>query len=241
MFAMSYKRGQERVVALMEGNDAETMVPACPEWSATDVVRHLAGLSADISNDVFDGFASEEWTDQQIRDRADMTIDQVIAEWNASIDGAGLILDDVASSDHPESVPSALGMIPTTALAPMAISDILHHEFDLRNAYGDSSGRELPEIHIAAAGHVRSLRGQFAELGLPTLRVESTDSGQGWNIGRNEPAATVRASSFELMRSIGGRRTRDEMLALEWNGDAEIFVDAMVLPHLWMRDTSLDE
>lgn len=241
MYAMSYKRGQERVVALMEGNDPETMVPACPEWSATDVVRHLAGLSADISHDVFDGFASEEWTDRQIADRADMTIDQVITEWNASIDGAGSILDEVASSDHPRVVPSALGMIPTTVLGAMTISDILHHEFDLRNAYGDSSGRDLPEIHIAAAGHVRSLRGLFAAHGLPTLRVESTDSGQGWNVGRDEPVATVRASSFELMRSIGGRRTRDEMLALDWDGDAEVFVDALVLPHLAMRNTSLGE
>jgi uncharacterized protein (TIGR03083 family) len=241
MYAMSYKQGQERVVALMEGNDPETMVPACPEWSATDVVRHLAGLSSDISHDVFDGFASEEWTDQQIRDRADMTIDQVITEWNASIDGAGSILDDVASSDQPRLVPSALGMIPTTILGAMAISDILHHEFDLRNAFGDSSGRDLIEVHVAAAGHVRSLRSLFAAHGLPTLRVESTDSGQGWDVGRDEPVATVRASSFELMRSIGGRRTRDEILALEWDGDAEVFVDHMVLPHLAMRDTSLGE
>jgi hypothetical protein len=43
------------------------------------------------------------------------------------------------------------------------------------------------------------------------------------------------------MRSIGGRRTRDEILGLEWDGDGEVFVDAMVLPHLAMRDTSLEE
>lgn len=241
MYAMSYKRGQERVVALMSEKDPETMVPACPEWSGTDVVRHLAGLSADISNNVFDGFASEEWTDQQIQDRSGLTLEQVIGEWNESIDGAAAILDDVASLDLPDLVPSALGMIPPTALAPMAISDILHHEFDLRNAYGDSSGRGLPELHFAAAGHVRSLRGQFSALGLPTLRIESSDSGQGWNVGRDEPVATVRATSFEVMRSIGGRRTRDEILSLGWEGDGGLFVDAMVLPHLAMRDTSLGE
>jgi uncharacterized protein (TIGR03083 family) len=241
MYAMSYKRGQERVVALMSDKDPETIVPACPEWSGTDVVRHLAGLSADISNSVFDGFASEEWTDQQIQDRSSLTLEQVIAEWNDSIDGAAAILDDVASLDLPDLVPSALGMIPSTALAPMAISDILHHEFDLRNAYGDTSGRDLPEVHFAAAGHVRSLRHQFSALGLPTLRIESSDSGQGWNVGRDEPVATVRATSFELMRSIGGRRTRDEMLNLAWEGDGAGFVDGMVLPHLAMRDTSLGE
>jgi len=241
MYAMSYKRGQERVVALMEGKNPQTMVPACPAWSGTDVVRHLAGLSADISNNVFDGFASEAWTDQQIQDRADMSLDEVITEWNASIDEAGRTLDDVASLDLPELVPSAMGMVPVTALAPMAISDILHHEFDLRNAYGDASGRDVPEVHIAAAGHVRSLRPQFSALDLPTLRIESTDSGQGWNVGRGEPVATLRATSFELMRSIGGRRTREEILDLEWEDDGASFVDSMVLPHLAMRDTSLGE
>ena len=241
MYAMSYKRGQERVVALMQHENPETTVPACPDWSGADVVRHLAGLSADISNNVFEGFASEAWTDKQIRDRAGMTIEQVIAEWNASIDGAGAVLDDVASLDLPERVPSAMGVIPVTAIAPMAISDILHHEFDLRNAYGDPSGRELPEVYVSAAGHVRSLRAQFAERGLPTLRIEATDTRQGWNVGRDEPIATVRASSFELMRSIGGRRTRDEILGLEWDGDGEAFVDSMVLPHLAMRDSSLGE
>jgi uncharacterized protein (TIGR03083 family) len=241
MYAMSYKRGQGRVVALMEDKDSEAMVPACPEWSGADVVRHLAGLSADISNNVFEGFASEAWTDQQIQDRSDLTIEQVIEEWNASIDGAASVLDDIASLDLPERVPSAMGMIPVAAIAPMAISDILHHEFDLRNAYGDSSGRDLPEVYVSAAGHVRSLRAQFTALGLPTLRIEATDSGQGWNVGRAEPVATVRASSFELMRSIGGRRTRDEILGLEWDGDGSRFVDSMVLPHLAMRETPLGE
>ena len=241
MYAMSYKRGQERVVALMGGKDPETMVPACPAWSGADVVRHLAGLSADISHNVFDGFASEAWTDQQIQDRAGMSLDEVVAEWDMSIDDAAGILDDVASLELPEIVPSAMGPVPLSALAPMAISDILHHEFDLRNAYGDVSGRDLPEVHIAAAGHVRSLRPMFSAGGLPTLHVESTDSGQSWSVGRDEPVATVRASSFELMRSIGGRRTRQEILDLDWGGDGDSFVDSMVLPHLAMRETSLGE
>lgn len=241
MYAMSYKRGQERVVALMEANDPETIVPACPDWTGADVVRHLAGVSSDIARRVFDGFASDEWTDQQIRDRSEMTLQEVVDEWNTSIDQAAPVLDDVASLDLPDLVPSALGMVPTSALAAMAISDILHHEFDLRNAYGDASGRDMPEVHIAAAGHARALRPQFSALGLPTLRIESSDSGQGWNIGRDEPVATLRATSFELLRSIGGRRTRNEILGLDWAGDGEAFVDSLVLPHLAMRETSLGE
>lgn len=232
---------QQRVVALVIEGDPEVMVPACPDWSATDVVRHLAGLSADTTNGIFDGFASDEWTAQQVDDRSGMSLREVVEEWNETIGAAAAVLDDVESLGLPDPLRSALGPIPVKAIGPMAISDILHHEFDLRNAYGDVSGRDRIEVHAAAAGHARSIRGTFAAKGLPTIRIESTDAGVGWDIGRDAPVATLRASSFEIMRATGGRRTRSEMAALDWDGDPEPFLDAMVLPHLSMPETSLHE
>lgn len=241
MYGASYQAGLERIVTLMDGRDPETIVPACPAWTSTDVVRHLAGISQDITMHVFEGFASDEWTDAQIQARAALSFGEVISQWRSSVSEAVDALDSIDTLDIPETIDSALGRIPTSVIPAMAVSDLLHHEFDLRNAYGDQSGRDLLEVHFTAAGHARTLRGQFASLGLATLRIESTDAGQGWNIGRDEPVATVSATSFELLRGIGGRRTRDEILAWTWDGDGEAFVDSMVLPHLAMRDTSLGE
>jgi hypothetical protein len=241
MYAEAYQRGQTRVVVFMAGRDPEIPVPATPDWTALDVLRHLTGLSVDITNLVFDGFASDEWTEAQVSARRHLTVDEVIAEWGDIVGSAAVLLDTLGDLGLPETVPSALGTTRITAIPAMAIGDILHHEFDLRNAYDNSEGRDLLDVQFSTAGHVKSLRRTFASLGLATIRVDATDSGMGWDIGFGEPVASLSSSSFELMRAIGGRRTRGEMLAMGWTGDPEPFVDHMVLPHLSMRRSSLGE
>jgi uncharacterized protein (TIGR03083 family) len=241
MYAESYQRAHDRIVALIAGKDPDVVVPATPEWTAGDIIRHLTGLAVDLTNGFVDGYASDAWTAAQVSARADHDVETVLAEWAGVLDEASALLDDVESLGLPERVRSVAGVFPAKAIAPMAIGDILHHEFDLRNAYGDTSGRDLMDLHFVAAGHVRSIRPNFEGRGLPTIRVESTDSGMGWDVGYGEPVATLRASSFEIMRGIGGRRTRDEMLGMGWDADPEPFVDAMVISYMAMRDTTLGE
>lgn len=241
MYAEAYRRAQVRVVEFMAGRNPEVSVPATPDWTALDVVRHLTGLSVDLSNLVLDGFASDEWTEQQVASRGSMSLDEVVAEWNNIIGPASVLLDAIDDLGLPDAIPSALGVTKVREMPAMAIGDILHHEFDLRNAYGDTEGRDILDIQFSAAGHVKSLRPIFETAGLPTIRIEASDSGMGWDIGYGEPVASLLATSFELMRGIGGRRTRGEMQALGWIGDQEPFVDVMVLPHLSMRETSLRE
>jgi uncharacterized protein (TIGR03083 family) len=241
MYAEAYQRGQARVVEFMAGRDSEILVPATPEWSALDVVRHLTGLSVDLSNLVLEGFAGDEWTEEQVSSRSDMTLADVVAEWDNIIGPASVLLDAIDDLGLPETIPSALGATRVSDVPAMTISDILHHEFDLRNAYGNTEGRDILDIQFSAAGHVKSLRPLFDAASLPTIRVEALDSGMGWDIGYGDPVAALSATSFELMRGIGGRRTRSEMGGLGWIGDPEPFLDHMVLPHLSMRETSLGE
>ena len=241
MYAEAYRRGQGRVVEFMDGRDVAITVPATPEWSALDVLRHITGVSFDIVHRNFSDFASDEWTAEHLVLRSQMTVDDVIAEWNSIIEPAALILDRVESLDLPATIQSAAGTLSPKAIPAMAIGDLLHHEFDLRNAYGDTEGRDRLDVQFSAAGHVKSMRGNFSSNDLPTIRVEASDSGMGWDIGRGEPVATLTSSSFELMRAIGGRRTRSEMAAMGWDGDAEPFLDHMTPRHLHIRDTSLRE
>jgi len=241
MFGAAYKAGHERVIVFVADKDADQIVPACPDWTVTDVVRHVTGISVDITNLVFEGFASDEWTDAQVSSRRNQSLGAVIEEWKASIDPALDTFDRIDELGVPDIVDSAMGPIPSKILVATAVSDLLHHEFDIRNTYADTGSRDLLEVHMMAGGHVRSLRPLFAMRGLPALRIESTDAGQGWNIGTDEPVAVARATSFEIFRAIGGRRTRDEILAWEWEGDPMPFIDAMVLPHLAMRTESLGE
>ena len=39
MYGAAYKAGHDRVVAFLADRDTETVVPACPDWTAADVVR----------------------------------------------------------------------------------------------------------------------------------------------------------------------------------------------------------
>ncbi len=241
MYTEAYQRAQGRIVDLLRGKDPDAAVPATPAWTATDVVRHLSGLAVDLMNGVLEGYASDEWTEAQVSARADMTLGQVLTEWASVVEEASALLDDIESLGLPDTIRSQAGTFPVKALAPMVIGDIIHHEFDLRNAYGDASGRGLMDLHFVAAGHVRSIRSSFKTRGLPTIRIESTDSGMGWDVGYGDPVATLRASSFEIMRAIGGRRTEGEVYGMGWDGDPEPFLDAMVIPYLAMRETSLRE
>lgn len=177
----------------------------------------------------------------QVAQRSLVPVHVVIGEWSDRVEAVASILDDIESTGLPDPVGSALGLLPLRMIPYMAVNDLIHHEFDLRNAYGDLGGRDLPDIHASAAGHVRSLRTLFGMRDLPTIRIESTDADDGWSIGRDDPVATLRATSFDLMRSIGGRRTREEIAALDWSGDSAPFLDAMVLPHMRMRESPLGE
>lgn len=241
VFAAAYRAGHERIVAFLDGRDTDTVVPACPAWTAADVVRHLAGVSGDITDGVFDGLASDAWTEAQVAARRDLSYPQVLAEWSESIDMACELLAHVSDIDGPSEFDTAFGRVPIAIVPSVAVSDILHHEYDIRNAFGDRGSRDLMETHFAAAGHVRGLRGVFAVKRLPSMRVVIEETGQTFDVGREEPVATVTAPAFELLRGIGGRRTREEMLGWEWDGDPAPFVDAMLLPHFTMRTDSLGE
>lgn len=241
VFSAAYKAAFERITSFAADRDTDVTVPACPAWSTTDVVRHLSGISADIVDLVLDGFGSDEWTEAQVSSRRSMSHSEVVEEWARTIDSVCAVLASVSDRDLPEQIPTVFGVVPPAVIPAAAVSDILHHEFDIRNAYGDAGSRDLLELHFAAAGHVRTLRGVFAAKRLPTITIRVTESGQSLAIGRDESVATVSAPAFELFRGIGGRRTRREMLGWEWDGDGESFVDHMVLPHLSMRTESLNE
>ncbi len=57
-----YEETRERVSALVGDTPGDTRVPACPEWTVTDVAAHLAGLAGDWRHGNLAAYASEPWT-----------------------------------------------------------------------------------------------------------------------------------------------------------------------------------
>ncbi|MCL1599252.1 MAG: hypothetical protein M3094_08720, partial [Actinomycetia bacterium] len=113
MYAESYQRAHGRIVELLKGKDPDVVVPATPEWTATDIVRHLTGLAVDLTNGSVDGYASDAWTAAQVAARAGSDLDAVLGEWAGVLDEASALLDDVESLGLPDRVRSAAGVFPT--------------------------------------------------------------------------------------------------------------------------------
>jgi uncharacterized protein (TIGR03083 family) len=241
MYGALYREGQARIVDLATAGQSDTIVPACPDWSVTDVVRHVAGLAGDVVAGHTEGYGTDEWTNRQVEERRGEALGDVIAAWDGDLDAVIGIIDDADASGLPEWMSSMGGPMPRAALPAAIISDLTQHEHDVRHALRRPGARRSPGVVAAAHNHVKGARLAFAALGLPTLRVEVTDGDEVWDIGRGEPVAVLRTSVFELLRATGGRRTLEEIAAYEWEGDSGQFVAPLVLPYFSPRETPLGE
>jgi hypothetical protein len=58
---------------------------------------------------------------------------------------------------------------------------------------------------------------------MPAVQVNAGD--KTWVAGNGDPQVSVSAEPFEILRSLTGRRTREQVRALDWSGDPEPFLD----------------
>lgn len=187
-------------MVLSVGDRAATMaVPACPDWSVKDVVAHLSGICADILAGNLEGVASDPWTAAQVEARRELTVAEVVGEWNEL---------------GPKVEELFVGL--PGAPANQLVFDALSHEYDLCEALGlpspDRVQAEGPALDFAMAGLV----GMARHRGVPAFRVTAGD--RHWDIpGEGEPAHLI-TTTVDLLRSLTGRRTRGEVAALDWNG-----------------------
>ena len=87
--------------------------------------------------------------------------------------------------------------------------DLITHEFDIKGALGDRSNRTGDEISTFA-----SRIGDGVDVGRP-LRIETETQ----VLGVPEADLSLRISDFELVRVRPGRRSADQVRALDWSED----------------------
>jgi uncharacterized protein (TIGR03083 family) len=200
-----YRDGRERLLAVaaeLGDDDAARPVAACPGWTVKDVYAHLAGVAADVLGRRLDGMMTEPWTARQVQERASAGLREVCAEWAAS-------------------GPRLEARLGRGGRAELVI-DITSHEHDIRGAVGRPGHRDTPAVAYALESVVETLAAWWPA-GLPAVRLAG-DSG-ACTLGAGPPAATLRASDFELFRAVMGRRSRAQPLGLGWDADAEPYVD----------------
>ena len=87
--ALLWRDAMERVCSLVEATAPERLeqqVPACPDWSARDLLAHMVGLGADVLAGDEPDDHDPGWTQAQVDARRDRDADSLVAEWRALAD-----------------------------------------------------------------------------------------------------------------------------------------------------------
>lgn len=199
-----YEQARQRLDAILRRLDTagwETPVAACPGWRVRDVLAHMVGIIEDAAAGVISGPPNEEQTAAEVDRHRDDDPLALLDQWAAS---APLIIERVSET---ETWPAAY--------------DVTTHEHDVRAALGQPGARDHESLELFATQ-------LFARLKVPlalTVDVGTRDFSTGGTTGSGAPALKLKTTSFDFFRLRLGRRTRDEVLAMDWSADPSKIVD----------------
>ncbi|MEV0677331.1 maleylpyruvate isomerase family mycothiol-dependent enzyme [Actinosynnema sp. NPDC050436] len=215
--AVTYDVARRRIVSLVTNGDPAAEVEACPGWTVKDVVAHLAAGLGDFADNAFDGVETGEWGERQVRDRRDHPLGDLLAEWERNFQAAGGLFD------------SPLGAV--------LIAEVVEHEHDIRTALGRPGERDNAAVRAALTRPLQEVDQRLRTRDLPALRITLEHGDR--IVGEGDPAATLRTSSFELLRVVGGRRSEGQIRSLDWDADPTRWLGAIQL--FGTRETALVE
>lgn len=198
-----YARSRKRLTELLgnvETADWNRPVDTCPGWRVRDVIAHLAGVVEDAIAGRLSGPPDDAQSAEQVdRHRGDDP-GALLESWSASAPPFEEVIDQLK-------------------IWPGAI-DVLTHEHDIRHALDRPGARDDELLALAVpllvdrldvAVHLRVIAGDVDV---------STGPLDGANL-------TLRTTPFEFFRVSLGRRTHDQVRALDWSGDPEPVLDGL--------------
>lgn len=205
-----YRGQREALSAFYAGLDERqlaTVVPGCPEWTVRDLLAHLVGVPADVTGGVIEGSGGPAWTQAQVEARRSQSVPELLAEWE-------------------RTGPAFEGALPSLGfLGKVLVWDVTMHGDDAREALGLDLGTTGTHAFVLD-GLVEGFR-RRAEGVAGTVRLVAGE--RSWEVGSGEPVATVVTDAGELGRVLGGRRSDEQVRALDWTGDPAPWLDALPL------------
>lgn len=235
--AAAYEEGHRSVVDLVRNATPEQLdaiVPATPLWRTTDVVRHLTGVARDLVEgslprdfNPIEGWQTEAgtrsgnaFTDTHVQGRRERSLDEVLDEWDEVTARMMPILRGEQRAPQP---------FPFIELVP--VNDIAVHLHDIRGALRQPGERDSALVALGFASYFAAFAMRVAARSLPPVRVRY--DGKERVTGDGEVAATLSGERFELFRALAGRRSNEQIAALEWEGDPEPYIPliSMYGPH----------
>jgi uncharacterized protein (TIGR03083 family) len=200
-----YRDSRERLTALVAGLDdaaLATPVPACPGWTVQDTIAHLAAVVDDALAGRLTGPPDEEQTALQVARYAGRPMADILSEWTAG-------------SPQFEEIIGAFNI-------PPAVIDVTSHEQDIRGALNLPGARDNEALLVMA--------GWLLERWRAPVPVRVTVEDAEFRIGPDgDPVLGLRTTRFEAFRWRMGRRSRDQLAALDWSGDPAPVLDHLVV------------
>lgn len=211
-----YRAVADRVIALATGapDRLDEPVPACPGWSARDVIHHLVGLCQDWVSGNLDVYASDAWTTDQVERFRGKSITEVADAWRVA-------LDEFAQLDE-----SPIGATP----ASWGFGDAVVHEADLRPVLAPGTRVPADAVGLGLRAAIARWRGELASFDAPPLRILAPDLREWWFGEESPDAASVTANAYEWFRALFGRRSLAQVEAYDWSTDPAPWLGAG-LPH----------
>jgi uncharacterized protein (TIGR03083 family) len=203
----AYRDLRLRILGLVEGLTDEAWerpVPHCPEWTVRETLAHLAGIVDDGINNNMVGVTTPPWTAAQVAKRADHTGPQIAEEW-------------ATWAPFVEARATERGM----AMSQM-LFDAYTHEHDIRHALGQPGARDST-ASLVSLGFLAG-RAATREGGYP---IQVSLGGVDMFDGCAVDAPRMSASAFDVIRSIGSRRSRSQVEALTWSRPPGDLLDAL--------------
>ena len=205
MVARLYQETRERVLALMTGPDDalwHMAVPACPGWSAHDVVAHMTAVAEDWAAGSLAGPPTDEQTAAHVTRFSGYEATGLMDAWR----NAAARLDDLAATNGVEP----------------PLGDIVCHEHDIRGAIGRAGARDS-----AAVWHTSDRLLTILDTPVP-LRI-TVEDGEYRSGPDDKPEIELRTTRFEALRWRTGRRSRAQLAAMEWSNDPAPVLDHLCL------------
>lgn len=218
-----YHGAQDRFIALLRTRDADqeaSTVAPCPAWTVHDLVSHVVSMPVELSASRYPDGDPDPWIQALVADRRATSIDDQVDEWLA----AGPAID-------------AMFEVAPELFSPTLLVDMVSHEHDLAGALDTRSDRASSGLVAAIEGSRPTVDADLARHGLGAMRL--VDGDRSWIFGAGDVGLEVRASTFELFRLMGGRRSLAQLAATDHDGDLTVHLPGLV--HLDPPETDLVE
>jgi uncharacterized protein (TIGR03083 family) len=202
------------LVRSLDETQLGTSVPMCPDWTVHDVTAHVCGLNADLTSGRREGLGSDERTAHHVAIRSDRDIHEICDEWSGYGPAMRAICDEMP------------------IWADRLAADLTVHLHDVQHALGLPIDRD--DRFTAAAAHryaevFQQRVGDILGLG---VTVELTDgTRRAADPALPDSGVTLRTTPFDFLRSYTGRRSRRQVEALDWTGDADRILDRAWSPY----------